>query len=103
MEYADIDRIYRTIPLEKIPWNIEAPPHLLVRLVKEGMIKPCKAIDLGCGTGNYAIYLAEQGFDVTGVDSSATAIQIAAEKARGERGQLQVHSGRSSGGGARDS
>jgi len=45
-------------------------------------VKPCKTIDLGCGTGNYSIYLASAGFDVTGIDNSPTAIKIAKENAK---------------------
>ena len=37
---------------------------------------------MGCGAGNYAIYLASIGFDVTGVDLSPTAIKIAKENAK---------------------
>jgi cyclopropane fatty-acyl-phospholipid synthase-like methyltransferase len=81
MKTGDIDGIYRRIPLAKIPWNIETPPGALVGLVKRGKVKPCRTIDLGCGAGNYAIYLAGLGFDVTGVDSSPTAIRFAREKA----------------------
>jgi len=76
------DDIYKSVPLEEIPWNIETPPQLLVELVDSGKIQPCKAIDLGCGLGNTAIYLAGRGFDVTGVDFSPTAIKIAKENAR---------------------
>jgi len=78
----EMDRIYRNTPLEEIPWNIETPPDVLVELVKSGKVKPCKTIDLGCGTGNYAIYLASIGFDVTGIDISPTAIKIAKENAK---------------------
>jgi len=78
----EMDRIYRNTPLEEIPWNIETPPNALVELVENGKVKPCKTIDLGCGTGNYAIYLASIGFDVTGIDISPTAIKIAKENAK---------------------
>jgi SAM-dependent methyltransferase len=78
---VDIDEIYRRMPLDRIPWNSETPPDSLVELVRSGRVRPCRAIDLGCGAGNYAIWLAGQGFEVTGVDSSPTAIQIAREKA----------------------
>jgi SAM-dependent methyltransferase len=81
MKYADVDRIYQDIPLDNIPWNSETPPDALVRLVQDGKVRPCKTIDLGCGAGNYAIYLAGLGFDVTGVDSSPTAIKIAGDQA----------------------
>jgi len=77
-----MDRIYRNTPLEEVPWNIETPPDVLVELVESGKVKPCKTIDLGCGTGNYAIYLASVGFEVTGIDISPTAIKIAKENAK---------------------
>lgn len=82
MKYFDVDRIYQKIPLDKIPWNSETPPDALAGLVQDGKVRPCRTIDLGCGAGNYAIYLAGLGFDVTGVDSSPTAIKIAGENAK---------------------
>jgi len=77
----EMNKVYEMIPLEKIPWNVETPPAVLVELVQSGKLKPCKAIDLGCGAGNYAIYLAGKGFDVTGVDISPVAIKHARENA----------------------
>ena len=82
MNYPDMDRIYQNVPLDAIPWNIGTPPDALVELVQGGTIRPCRTIDLGCGTGNYALYLAGLGFDVTGVDSARTAITIATENAK---------------------
>ncbi|HAS55475.1 MAG: methyltransferase type 12 [Nitrospirae bacterium GWC2_57_13] len=82
MLYSDMDEIYRTMDQEKIPWNIEEPPQVLVELVESGRVAPCRALDLGCGAGNYAVYLAGRGFDVMGVDISPTAIGMAAENAR---------------------
>jgi len=51
---VEMDSIYKSIPLEEIPWNIETPPDALVELVDSGKVTPCKTIDLGCGAGNYA-------------------------------------------------
>ena len=82
MKQVDIDRIYREMPLDKIPWNIEAPPDVLIELIKDGKVKRCKTIDLGCGVGNYAMYLASLEFDVTGIDISPTAIKIAKKNAK---------------------
>jgi len=82
MKYPDMDRIYQDVPLDTIPWNIETPPDALVELVQSDTVRPCRTIDLGCGAGNYAIYLAGLGFDVTGVDSSPKAIKIAGENAK---------------------
>ncbi len=82
MKYVDMDRIYQTIPLERIPWHLETPPDALVELVEKGIIRPCKAIDMGCGAGTSAIYLASRGFDMTGVDGSPTAIRLAQRRAQ---------------------
>lgn len=81
MRQFEMERIYANKPLEEIPWNIETPPDALVDLVESGKVKPCKTIDLGCGAGNYAIYLASIGFEVTGIDISPSAIKIAKENA----------------------
>ena len=64
-------------PLGDLPWEIEAPPKDLVELIGEGVVFGGRALDVACGTGNYSLYLAKQGFSVTGVDFSETAIQIA--------------------------
>jgi len=82
MKQVKMNKIYRNVPLEEIPWNIENPPKALGELVKGGKLKPCKTIDLGCGAGNYAIYLASKGFEVTGIDISSKAVEIAKGKAR---------------------
>ncbi len=76
-----MEKIYRDLPLENIPWNLSEPPRLLTWVVETGKILPCKAVDLGCGVGNYAVWLALQGFDVTGIDLSQHAIDHAVELA----------------------
>jgi methyl halide transferase len=79
-----MDEIYKDMPLDRIPWNLTEPPEMLIKAVESGKIKPCKAVDLGCGAGNYSIWLASHGFDVTGIDISEHAIKhandLAAEK-----------------------
>ncbi len=76
-----MEKIYRTISPENIPWNIETPPDILQDIVKTEKVKPCKVIELGCGTGNYVIYLSASGFIATGVDISKTAIEMAKNSA----------------------
>lgn len=63
-------------------WDIGRPADELQKLVREGTIRKCRAVDLGCGSGTDAIFLASKGFDVTGVDVSPAALGLAAEKAR---------------------
>ena len=77
-----MEQIYRKTPPADIPWNSESPPKALVELVESGQVQPCKIIDLGCGAGNYATYLASVGFDVTAVDISPAAIALAEAKAK---------------------
>lgn len=62
------------------PWA-GSPRAELVRLVEEGRLRPGRAIDLGCGEGDNAIFLAQNGFDVTGVDFAPAAIDKARKKA----------------------
>jgi SAM-dependent methyltransferase len=68
-------------PSISIPWDI-GPRKALVSLVESGRIKPCRAIDLGSGTASNVIYLAQHGFDVTGVDYSPAAIELGRDRAR---------------------
>ena len=79
---SEMDEIYKNIPQGEIPWNNETPPAQLVELVESGKIKLCKAVDLGCGTGNYSIYLAGKGFMMTGMDISQVEINIAKKNAK---------------------
>ena len=58
----------------RAPWDI-GPREELVALVESGRLRPCRAIDLGSGTASNCIYLAQHGFDVTGVDFAPAAIQ----------------------------
>jgi cyclopropane fatty-acyl-phospholipid synthase-like methyltransferase len=76
-----MERIYSDTPLADIPWNIAEPPKLLVEAVQSKKLSPGKVVDLGCGTGNYSVWLAEQGFDVTGIDISPEAVKHARELA----------------------
>ena len=39
-------------------------------------LSPGKAMDLGCGQGRNALFLAQQGFDVTAVDQNELALEI---------------------------
>lgn len=76
-----MERIYRDIPLDKIPWNIATPPEILVTAITANITKTCRAIELGCGAGNYVIHFSKMGYDCTGVDISENAIRIARSSA----------------------
>lgn len=61
--------------------HIIKEPMPLLRRVVDGL-KPGRALDLACGTGRHAIFLAERGWQVTAVDSSRVGIKLAKESAR---------------------
>lgn len=74
----DWEQRYRT---GDTPWDTGRRSSELARVLAEEQIPRGRAIDLGCGTGVNAIYLAQQGFDVTGVDLSAAALERARARA----------------------
>lgn len=73
------------------PWDIGRPQPVLVRLAEAGAIAG-SVLDVGCGTGENALYLAALGLDVTAVDLAPTAIARARQKAaaRGIRASFDV-------------
>jgi SAM-dependent methyltransferase len=62
-------------------WDTGAPAPELKRVVEAGIIKPCRTVTWGCGTGASDIYLAGKGFDVTAIDVAPTALAIAQQQA----------------------
>ncbi|TEU13475.1 MAG: class I SAM-dependent methyltransferase [Anaerolineales bacterium] len=75
-------RLWDLAYLWRAPWDIGGPRPELVRLVEDSKLEPCRAIDLGCGIGENVIYLAQQGFDASGVDISPRGIAKARRKAQ---------------------
>ncbi len=66
--------------LHSLFWSTDKPPGELVELVEGKRIEPCRALDVGCGTGSYIIYLASMGFEAVGIDVSSAAIKKARAK-----------------------
>jgi len=64
----------------RAPWDI-GPREDLVALVASGRLRPCKVIDLGSGTASNCIFLAQRGFDVTGIDYAPAAIELGRRRA----------------------
>ena len=63
------------------PWETSEPASELQRVLAEIPIRPCRALELGCGTGANAVWLAQQSFDVTAVDLSTLAVERARRRA----------------------
>ncbi|TWT80888.1 Cypemycin methyltransferase [Planctomycetes bacterium CA13] len=53
--------------------------------------KTVSILDLGCGSGRIAIPLAEQGFEVFGVDLSTRMLELMLKKARERNFEGQIH------------
>ncbi|HVY47207.1 MAG TPA: class I SAM-dependent methyltransferase [Minicystis sp.] len=62
-----------------LPWDTGEPDPLLLDYVA-GVASRGRALEVGCGTGTNALWLARQGFDVLGVDLSPLAIDRARQK-----------------------
>lgn len=67
----------------QLPWDIGQPEPLLVEFVTSGGVSPAPTLEIGAGTGTNAIWLAERGFDVVGVDVSPLAVERAHAKMEG--------------------
>lgn len=65
-----------------LPWDTGRPSSELQRVIAAHSVQPCRVLEIGCGTGSNSVWLAEQGFEVVGVDLAPLAIERAEERAR---------------------
>ena len=73
---AFFNAVYRELP----PWEIGGPqPAMAALLARHPPASP--VLDVGCGSGDLALYLAQQGCQVLGIDFVAPAIAAAQAKA----------------------
>jgi cyclopropane fatty-acyl-phospholipid synthase-like methyltransferase len=70
------DRAYEGVP----PWEIGHPQREFVQLEDQGEIRR-RVLDVGCGTGENALFYASRGHETWGIDFAPTAIRKAREKA----------------------
>ena len=80
---------YKTVP----PWDVGRPQPAFVELVRTGELNGDKVLDVGCGTGENALYLAEKGFTVIGVDLTNRAISAAKAKAAEKKLKVDFREG----------
>lgn len=81
------DKLYRgeaafegAPPPTDIPWDVHQAQPRLMELEALGGISG-EVLDIGCGLGDNAIYLASRGHSVTGLDGSPAAIEKARRRA----------------------
>jgi SAM-dependent methyltransferase len=84
----DFDALYRgESPAEGVPavatppWDTKAPKENVIAWQEGGWVHG-DVLDIGCGLGDNAIYLAKSGNNVTGLDISPTALSTAERRAK---------------------
>jgi SAM-dependent methyltransferase len=75
---SEFDKAYTS---GRPPWDIGQPQPAFVALAAAGRITG-KVLDVGCGTGENALFLCQRGLDVLGLDLSSVAIAEARMKAQ---------------------
>ncbi len=74
---------------DDIPWYTGRADYNLTNCIAEHSIQVCKTLELGCGTGDNAIWLSQNGFEVSAFDLSEIAIDRA--KTRAKELGVKVH------------
>jgi SAM-dependent methyltransferase len=75
---SEFDKAYTS---GRPPWDIGQPQPAFVALAHAGRITG-KVLDVGCGTGENALFLCQRGLDVLGLDLSSVAIAEARTRAQ---------------------
>ncbi len=75
------------------PWDIGRPQAAFVQLLETGRLRHNPILDVGCGTGENALFYAAKGHEVVGIDGAPRAIEKAKRKAaeRGVKATFLVH------------
>lgn len=67
---------------KEIPFfKVKGPDENLVEYMEHELIVPGRVLELGCGPGRNAIYMAQKGYKVDAIDISENAIEWAKERA----------------------
>ncbi|MDP5273718.1 class I SAM-dependent methyltransferase [Chengkuizengella axinellae] len=66
---------------KKIPFFENLPDENLVQYLEKGILNPGKVLELGCGPGRNALFLAGKGCKVDAIDFSKEAIEWGKERA----------------------
>ena len=88
LQHMDFDALYRgespgegMPPIAIPPWDTKAPNENVIGWQTGGWVHG-DVLDIGCGLGDNAVYLAKNGHTVTGLDISPTALITAERRAK---------------------
>ena len=73
-----------------LPWDTGEPDRWLVEAVTSGALRG-RILEIGCGTGTNAVWLAERGFAVTALDVAPLAIERARQRASAAGVAVDLH------------
>ena len=76
-----------------VPFFAAKPDENLVSCAERGLLARGRALDLGCGPGRNALYLASLGFEVDAVDLSPAAVAWARRRAAEAGGEVRFLTG----------
>jgi SAM-dependent methyltransferase len=86
--HIDYEALYRgdspgedIAPMTTPPWDNKAPSESVIAWQTGGWVHG-DVLDIGCGLGDNAVYLAKNGHTVTGLDISPTALKTAEQRAK---------------------
>jgi deazaflavin-dependent oxidoreductase (nitroreductase family) len=88
LQHVDYDALYRgespgegVAPMTTPPWDRNAPSESVIGWQNGGWVHG-DVLDVGCGFGDNAVYLAKNGHTVIGLDISSTALITAERRAK---------------------
>lgn len=80
----DVVNEHASFEVDCVPWDIGAPQPALVETERSGQIRS-EVLDIGCGPGDNALFLADRGYRVVALDGAPTVIEQA--RSRTQPGQ----------------
>lgn len=73
---------------DELPWHRWEPPPTVRGAM--AVLRPGRALDIGCGSGQFSIFLARHGWDVVGIDFAPRAVAMARKRIEGFEHKIRI-------------